>query len=356
MQRLFPTSAVAVAVVALTLAQPAAAKPHHGGTVSLYSVDNLVSDGSVPAPHTDPNLVNAWGIAFNPIAAVWVADNGTSVSTLYDGEGNPQTLVVSIPGPLNSEEPGAPTGIVFTGPARFLFATEQGTIAAWAPNVDVTHAFTMVDNSAREAIYKGLALSAGGNGNLLYATDFHNRQVDVFDDQFQPVQVTGGFVDPIIPANFAPFGIQAINGDIYVTFAEQDADGEDDVHGRGLGYVDAFDPNGVLLKRVAIRGVLNAPWGIAFAPAGFGQFGNRLLVGNFGDGHINAFDPNTGVYVGTLLGSDRRPLTIDGLWGLAFGNGFLGQPVDTLFFAAGPNDEEHGVYGRITANTLRGGL
>jgi uncharacterized protein (TIGR03118 family) len=192
-------------------------------------------------------------------------------------------------------------------------------------------------------------LGAGGAGALLYATDFHNRRIDVFNGAFQPVQVSGGFEDPNIPADFAPFGIQAINGDIYVTYAKQDADKVDDEHGRGLGYVNVFDANGNLLQRVAVRGFLNAPWGLALAPAGFGDFAGRLLVGNFGDGRINAFDIATGRWMGLLTGDDRRPLQIDGLWGLAFGNGYAGQMVDSLYFTAGPNDEANGAYGVIDA-------
>jgi uncharacterized protein (TIGR03118 family) len=236
-----------------------------------------------------------------------------------------------------------------TGPSRFLFATEDGVIAAWAPAVDGTHAIKVVDNSATSgAIYKGLALSGGGSGQLLYATDFHNARVDVFDATFQPVTLAAGaFSDAAIPAGFAPFGIQAINGDIYVTYAKQDADQEDDVSGPGLGYVDVFDPNGVLLHRVASRGALNAPWGIALAPAGFGNLSGALLVGNFGDGTINAFDPVVGHPLGALRGADHKSLKIDGLWGIAFGNGLAHQPVNTLFFAAGPDDEAHGLYGRI---------
>ena len=355
------------------LALPAAARDN---AFSVYTAHNLVSDGSVAADNPngpDTNLVNPWGIAFNPWGPVWVADNGAGVSTLYDGAGHIVPLVVAIPAPAGSDE-AAPTGIVFngaalipppagipptsfvvtdnatskSGPSLFLFATEQGTIAGWAPSVDFTHAFTAVNNFASGAIYKGLALSAGGNGNLLYATDFHNRRIDVFDNTFKPATISGRFDDPNIPANFAPFGIQAINGDIYVTYAQQDADKVDDVHGRGLGYVDAFDTNGNLLQRVAIRGFLNAPWGMTVAPAGFGAFAGRLLVGNFGDGRVNAFDLATGRWVGMLIGSDRRPLQVEGLWGLAFGNGFLGQQIDSLYFTAGPDDEAHGVYGVIS--------
>lgn len=321
---------------------------------------NLVSDGFVPAEHTDPNLVNAWGVAFNPFGFVWVADADAGVSTLYDGDGNPQSLVVQIPSP-GAATGGEPTGIVFnastgfvvgngttSGPSRFIFATEQGVIAGWAPNVDLTHAIRAVNNSATGANYKGLALSAGGSGQLLYAADFFHARVDVYDSTFQPVNLpAGAFTDPGIPRGFAPFGIHAIGGDIYVTYAKQDASMTDEVVGPGLGYVDVYTPNGKLLRRVASRGRLNAPWGVALAPAGFGRFSGALLIGNFGDGRINAYEPVFGFPMGSLLGRNGRPIRIDGLWGLAFGNGFANQPVNTLFFAAGPDDEEHGLYGRL---------
>jgi uncharacterized protein (TIGR03118 family) len=236
-----------------------------------------------------------------------------------------------------------------SGPSRFIFVTEDGVIAGWSPSADVTHAVMAVDNSASGAIYKGVALSAGGNGQLLYATDFHNGKVDAFDNTFAPATLTGTFTDSMLPAGFAPFGIQAIGGNIYVTYALQDADKHDELHGKGLGYVDVYDPNGNLIRRVASRGALNAPWGIAFAPAGFGTLSNSLLIGNFGDGRINAFEPSFGLPLGTLRGADHNPIQIDGLWGIAFGNGFLDQPVNTLFFTAGPNDEANGLFGRIDA-------
>jgi uncharacterized protein (TIGR03118 family) len=328
----------------------------------FYQQRNLVSDGAIAADNKDGNLINGWGIAFNPTAFVWVADNGTGVATLYDGAGKPQSLVVQIPAPANMSGRGNPTGIVFngssefvvsqgqqTGPSRFIFATEDGVIAGWAPNVDATHAIRVVDNSKTSgAIYKGLALSAAGNGSRLYAADFHNNKVDVFDAAFKPVSLASdAFADATLPAGFAPFGIQAINGDIYVAYAKQDDAKEDEVRGQGLGYINVFDPNGRLIRRVASQGMLNAPWGIALAPAGFGKFSNRLLVGNFGDGTINAYDVATGDFVGQLQGTDGKPLQIDGLWGIAFGNGFQNQSVNTLFFAAGPGDEKQGLYGRI---------
>jgi uncharacterized protein (TIGR03118 family) len=323
---------------------------------TFYTQHNLVSDGAIPADHTDPNLVNAWGIAFNPFGDVWVADNHTGVSTLYDGTGTANSLVVQVPGA--NGEPGSPTGVVFNAskgfqvranilqdPALFIFATEDGVISGWSPAVAM-NAVIAVDNSSTGAIYKGVALSANGDGSRLYATDFHNNKIDVFDSNFQPV-TTNGFVDPMLPKHFAPFGIQAIGGDIYVTYAKQDANAEDDVAGAGLGFVDVFDPNGNLIRRLICRGHLNAPWGLAVAPAGFGEFGGRLLVGNFGDGKINAYDLANGHWVGQLMSAKGQPIVIDGLWGLAFGNGFVSQPVDTLFFAAGPNDEANGLYGRI---------
>jgi uncharacterized protein (TIGR03118 family) len=346
--------AVAAAAV---LAGPLEASADPG---SRYQQRNLVSDGVVPAEHVDANLTNAWGIAFNPFGFVWVSDNGSGLSTLYDGNGVPQSLVVSIPAAAGATTSN-PTGIVFSGsngfvvtrggksgPARFIFATEDGVLAAWAPNVDGTHALTIHDNSAGGAVYKGLAISAGGKGALLYATDFHNNRIDVWDSNFAPVTLgPDAFSDPTLPPGFAPFGIQAISGNLYVTYAMQDADRHDDVKGKGLGYVNVFDPNGNRISRFVSRGRLNAPWGLALAPAGFGDLGDSLLVGNFGDGTINAYDLATGQFLGQMKGAEGKPIAIDGLWGLAFGNGFAGQPVNTLFFTAGPDHEAHGLFGML---------
>ena len=353
------------AAVIFACASPAFADHQNA---SGYAQRNLVSDGFITAEHTDANLVNAWGVAFNPTGFVWVANNGTGTSTLYDGDGNAQSLIVSIPAP-GAATGGTPTGIVFngtnafnvtengtSGSAKFIFVTEDGIIAGWAPSVDGTNAITAIDNSATTgAVYKGVALSAGGSGPLLYAADFHNATIDVFDGTFTPVTPASAtaFTDHFIPKGFAPFGIQAIGGDIYVTYAQQDADKHDEVDGRGLGFVDVYDPNGVLLRRLASRGLLNAPWGIAQAPAGFGAFSNAILVGNFGDGRINAYDPVFGVWLGQLRGTNRQPIQIDGLWGIAFGNGFADQPVNTLFFASGPGAEAHGLYGRLDAASGR---
>jgi len=355
--RMFGWMAMALVTTIALAAAPAAQADPEG----RYAVRKLVSDEANVAEHQDTNLVNSWGIAFNPFGFVWVANAETGKSTLYDGNGVPQSLVVTIP-PKGGATQGNPTGIVFNGGntflttqaansfARFIFVTEDGVLAAWAPTVNPTQALLIKDNSPSGAQYKGLALSAGGKVQLLYATDFHNGKIDVWDSSFAPVTLpAGAFSDPKIPAGFAPFGIQAINGNLYVTFAKQDADRHDDVAGKGLGYVDVFDPNGQLLDRFVSKGPLNAPWGLALAPAGFGEFSNTLLVGNFGDGRINAFDLVSGKHLGALKGADGKALAIDGLWGLAFGNGLNDQPVNTLFFTSGPDDEEHGLYGRIDA-------
>jgi len=332
-----------------------------GFRLQAYSNHVLVSDGNVQADFTDPNLVNGWGVVFHPTGPVWVADNGKGKSTLYDGTGKPQGLVVTIPGV--GGEHAAPTGIVYSGgndfvvsmttmtgtvsgPARFIFATEDGTIAGWAPNVNVTTAITVP--TPPNAEYKGLALSGNGMTHLLYAADFRNGRVDVFDGSFMPVKKHGAFVDPFLPRGYAPFGIQAINGDIFVTYAKQDpAGGGDEVAGPGFGFVDVYSPDGVLQGRLASRGVLNAPWGLALAPLSFGDFGGAILVGNFGDGTINAFDPRNGRFLGTLRDRSERRLHVDGLWGMAFGNGILAQKTNALYYAAGPNEEANGVFGVI---------
>lgn len=335
----------------------------------FYVQRNLISDGFLPAEQPpDPNLVNPWGIVFSPTSPVWVADEGTGLSTLYDGNGVPRSLVVEIPTPTDPTG-GSPTGIVFngtstsflvsgtaadgstvSGASRFIFATEQGVIAGWPGG---TRAFVGADNSTTTgAVYLGLAIAASnpdGTGLRLYATDFHNARVDVFDDSFAAVTTLPGnaFTDPQLPRGYAPFGIQAIAGNIFVTYARQEAGSDEETAGQGLGIVDVYDVNGGFLSRVATRGLLNAPWGVALAPPGFGKFGNSLLVGNFGDGAIIAFDPKNFTPQGPLRGQDGRVIHIDGLWGIAFGNDRNDQPSTTLFFAAGPDEEQHGLYGRI---------
>jgi len=328
---------------------------------SSFTATALVSDGAVSAAHTDVNLKNPWGVAFNPKGFAWVADNGTNVATLYDGNGVPQSLIVTIPAGKNGS--ASPTGIVFngtqsftvtengkSGTAAFIFAGEGGTITAWAPAVAPTSAFVMYDDGTGGAVYKGLALAAMNNSNFLYATDFHNNKIDVFNTAFTKVAMPGAFSDPAIPAGFAPFGIQAIGANLFVTYAMQDAAKHDDVAGTGLGMVDMYDTAGNLKQRFATGSPLNAPWGVAQAPGNFGSMSGAILIGNFGDGTINAFNASSGQSMGPLNGSNGSPLVEHGVWGIAFGNDLSNQPSNTLFFAAGPNDEADGVYGRIDLN------
>lgn len=339
----------AVIVAALAVATPASAWPARG----RYQVHNLVSNVAGVADNRDPNLVNAWGLTAGPTTPWWVADNGTDLSTLYNPAGTPLPLVVSVP--------GAPTGTVFNGTAgsflvgaknaSFIFATEGGTILGWNGGLAAT---VEADLSPAGAVFKGLAIAQTPAGPRIYATDFHNGAVDVFDSAWQPVS-HAGFVDPFLPRHFAPFGIQTIGDRIFVTYAKQQAGSDDEAHGRGLGIVDAFDTAGRLRARVAQFGNLNAPWGVARAPAGFGRFSGDLLIGNFGDGRVSAYhNVFDGFFVpaGQLRSMTGAPLSIDGLWALEFGQGAPNNgPTDTLFFTAGPNDEENGLFGSIRATT-----
>lgn len=342
---------------------------------SAFSLTNLVADtAGGTAGNTDTNLVNPWGLSIptgNFFA--WVANNHTQTSTLYDGNGKPQPHTGPLVVNFAASAAGTafdPTGIVFnggatdftvssagkSGAAKFLFDGEGGMIAGWSPAVDVTHGITVYTDTTG-AVYKGLALAQNGGKSYLYATDFHNAKVDVFDTTFikQATSATAfTFSDSTIPAGYAPFGIQAIaNGtggatQIYVTYAKQTPPANhDNADGAGLGYVDIYDTNGKLIKSLVATGLLNAPWGIALAPADFGTLGNALLVGNFGDGKINGYDPAGGTFIGTLNDSTGQAIATPGLWGIAFGNDANNQPHNTLFFAAGTNSEANGSYGRI---------
>jgi uncharacterized protein (TIGR03118 family) len=322
---------------------------------------DMVSDIPNRAQHTDPNLVNPWGISFSASSPFWISDNGPGLSTLYNTPGAPQGLVVSIP--LSTGGPTAPTGTVFNGSTafnsdRFIFATENGTIHGWRGGLGTT-AETLFPNTAGNSVYKGLAIATQGTSTYLYAADFHNNKINVFPSAAAPV-LTGSFVDPTLPAGYAPFNIQNLGGKLYVTYAKQDAAGHDEIAGAGLGYVDTFDLQGNFLQRLASGGALDAPWGVAIAPNGFGKFGGDLLVGNFGDGMINAYDLATGMWVDTLKSGDGTPVEIDGLWALAFGNGGNGGTKDALYFTAGIDDEAHGLFGRLTPipepSTIFGGI
>jgi len=368
-------SLVLASITLLAAPQVASATPvlASDGEREGFVQTNLVSDLTMAGVTQDDNLKNPWGIVHGPSTPWWVADNNGNVSTLYNGAGQKfplppaVTLVVSIPAP-DADIGGTPTGVVFnevgtgfivtdkqtkkSGSSLFIFATEDGTIAGWSPALKRTQAFIAVDNSkvpdaTNGGVYKGLAIAMTGSGQRLYATNFRAGTVDVFDSTFTPVHVPGAFMDGNIRDGFAPFGIQAFGGRIYVSYAKQNTARHDDVKGPGNGFVDVFSTDGRLLTRLIRRGQLNSPWGLTLAPQGFGEFGGDLLVGNFGDGQIHAYNPRSGELRGTLRQSNHKAIVIDGLWGLGFGNGATAGPTDTLFFAAGINDEADGLFGSL---------
>jgi uncharacterized protein (TIGR03118 family) len=344
----------ALAVAAGLLGGPAIAAPVQLSDAQLgavpaginFSITNQVSDQAGVAPVTDPNLVNAWGLSQGPNTILWVANNGSDTSTLY----NPTTFAKAA---LTVNVPGAPTGTTFvgipnafnvsaagkTGNTVFAFATEGGQIQGWSPAVNVNNAIVAVDESTKGAVFKGLTLGMNGSQPLLFASNFTGGRVEVFNQAFQKV---GSFTDPILSlVGMSPFNVQTLNGQLYVTFAERLGNNTDETAQPGLGAVDVFNMSGQLVRRLAIGGRLDAPWGLAIAPASFGQFAGALLVGNFGDGQINAYDPNTGKYLGRLTNSDGSGVKIDGLWALHSGaNG-------TITFSAGPADESHGLLGSL---------
>ncbi len=307
----------------------------------------------------DSSLVNPWGLSFARGTPVWVANNRSSTATLYDGTGFPILPIVSLPSGVRGN--ANPTGIVAntsadfaigstTGPASFIFCGRGGTISAWAQAND-DKAVKMYDDVGG-AVYTGITIATYNGANLLYAADFRNNKIDVFDTNFSKTSLPGTFGDFEIKAGFAPFGIQAVGNRIYVTYAKQiEPQNREPEVGAGLGYVNLFSADGNLLLRVATTDVLNAPWGIAVAPSGFGKLSGTLLVANFGDGVINAFDPFTGVQRGTLQDMNAKTIVIPGLRGIAFGNGVFAQSVTTLYFTAGPNNGANGIYGSIAATT-----
>ena len=357
----FLAALIAVSLFLLILSNTAFARSNTGG--GFYKQTNLTSDIPGLAKNTDARLVNPWGISFAPTNAFWLSDNNSGLSTLYNGQGKRQTLVVTVP-PAKGRKTGSPTGTVFSsfsgafmvtengisGPSGFLFDSEDGTISGWNPLVNPTHAILAVDNSSSGAVYKGLAIAVINSNPYLYAANFHAGTIDVFDKNFAPARLKGSFQDPHIPKGYAPFNVQSIGSSLYVTYAMQDKVRHDDVPGRGRGFLDVFDDNGNLIKRLVSRGQLNAPWGVALAPTNFGHFSNDLLVGNFGDGSINAFDPGTGAFLGTLVNSQNEAIHIDGLWALAFGSGGESGQTNQLFFTAGIQHEQHGLFGMIEAS------
>jgi uncharacterized protein (TIGR03118 family) len=333
---LYIKTALLLFAVAVLTAAPARA--------DTYSNTNFQSDIPGVAPHTDPNLVNPWGMAVSPTGTIWVSDNGAGVSTLYHQDGTAVSLIVAIP--ADHPRQGAnPTGIVFnntpffqvtkngvSAPAFFIFVSEDGTVSGWNPTVDQTNAIVAVEGR-EDNIYKGLTMGMAHGHNFLYATNFHRGRVDVFDENFHRVTMNG-FIDPNLPSGYAPFGIRNLNGNIFVTYAKQDEAKEDDVPGPGHGFVTVFDTNGNLVRRLISRDHLNSPWGLALVEG-------KLWVGNFGNGLINNYNLATGNFIEALMRADGTPLQLDGLWDLLP----LG---DGVFFTAGIADEEHGLFGIIT--------
>ncbi len=328
-------------------------------TSAAYTVKPLDSNNPALASIQDPNLSHGWGVSFLPGAEVWITNHASNTSTLYDGNGKVDPLVVNIPVNASGGVAG-PTGIVGnatsnfvvskggkSGPATFLFDGTGGTISGWSQGVDATNAITVFDGSAEGDVFTGLAIYTQGTTNMLLAANASKGEVDVFDSAFNKITLAGGFTDPNLPAGYKPFGIQTIGNQIYVSYAHFTEGQPFEDHGAGLGLVDVFDATGTLVKRlVDTGGALNAPWGITIAPANFGKFSNDLLVGDFGDGTINVYDPNTGASLGQLSDANGTPIVIPGLWGIAFGNDAFNQPSTTLYYAAGPLATD-GVYGRI---------
>lgn len=350
------TAALLVATPLIAAAAPASAHLRGHTPAPTFTETDLISDLPGRAPLVDPALVNPWGLTFSPTSPLWSANNGTGTAGVYSGG-----IGGATPGklPIQPNIPdGAPTGVVFndstdttafpvgtTGPARFIFASESGDITAWnTPGADAVVA-AHVDG----AIYKGLAMLHTPLGSVLLAADFHNARIDVFDDQFNRISLPAPFfTDPRLPRGYAPFNVAVLGDSIYVTYAKQDADAEDEVDGPGLGIVDQYSAFGLLQRRLASHGPLNAPWGVAVAPSSFGAFAGKLLVGNFGDGRINVYDPRFGAFLGQLRDANGQPITIDGLWSLLPGTATSGG-TDAVWFSAGIDDEQHGLVGELHA-------
>ena len=329
----------------------------YGQAANSFTQTNLVSDGSVKAQTTDSQLINPWGVAIGTQTPFWIDDAGSGFSEVYDSGGNKQ-FVVQIPAAGGLAKTGSPTGIAFNpsttdfalpqgSAALFIFDTLDGTISAW--NSASTNAVKVVDNSASGTAYTGLAIDNNGAANYVLAANFAANTIDVFDAMFAPAKLSGNFIDAAIPQGYAAFNVHVINNQVFVMYAMQTPGGGPPTGGAGAGYVSVFDGNGKLLKHAISGGNLNAPWGIALAPASFGSFGGDLLVGNFGDGTINAFDPTSFAFQGQLKDATGNPIQNDRLWEIIFGQGTTGDP-NTLYFSAGVNNEKGGLFGAIAAS------
>jgi uncharacterized protein (TIGR03118 family) len=332
------------------------------------------SDPTLGAAHIDPNLINPWGMSESTTSPFWISDNGSGLASIYQvtDSGVTPNFPISIAVPPG-QMPGtaSPTGQVFNSfasegaftlndgsPATFLFATEDGTISGWNAAAG-TQSIIAVDESNNPnegdttlglgAVYKGLAIAQGDGGPVLFAANFRHGTVDTYDKNFNLIN---SFTDPNVPQGFAPFNVQTLNNKLFVTFAEQDDQKHDDVAGAGNGFVDEFDLNGKLMQRVASNGPLNSPWGLAIAPDSFGKLADDLLVGNFGDGTINAFNLKNDHFQGKLDGPNGQPITIGDLWAITPGNGRNGGSPDTLYFTAGVKDEAQGLFGSLTPNAV----
>jgi len=346
-----------------------------------YTQTNLVSNVAGQAPLEDPNLQNAWGLVASPTGSPWwVSNNADGTSTLYTitatSTGFAATLdainpapneFVKIPNAPSQTPPGSPTGIMVNGsptdfllapgaPAAFIFVTEDGTVQGWNPTVNRASAVIEVDNSqvpnaANGAVYKGSTIAEIDGHEFILAANFRSGKIDIFDTNFKPVHFSEErFDDDSIPRDFAPFNVQGVGPNIYVTYAKQDAAKHDPPNpGQpGDGFVDVFDRHGRLLQRLEHGNWFNAPWGVVWATPGFGEFSNTILIGNFRGDNISAFNPVTGKFLGNMLNPDGSTVLIDGLWALRFGNDGSAGPATTLFFTAGPNGETDGLLGTLT--------
>jgi len=340
------TVPVRVAVAGATALTLAVAWPA-GAATNSFKVTMRVTD-KTGAPSVDKDLVNPWGMSQSPNSPVWVSDNGSNKTTLYETTTpNPKVpLTVTIPG-------GAPTGQVFnssTGfavggePATFIFDSEAGVLSAWNSGTAAVK-----EKTVKDAVFKGLAMATVKGSSFLYAADFHHGKVMEFNSSWKHVATTNKFVDPKLPGGYAPFNVAELKGKLYVAYAKQDSDRHDDVAGAGHGFVDVYTNGGNFVKRLVSRGALNSPWGMVIAPKGFGPFGGDLLVGNFGNGRINAYNATTGAHKGVLKNAKGNPITLPGLWGLLFGNG-TSAPTSDLMFTSGPGHEAHGRWGTIAAS------
>ena len=320
---------------------------------TVFKVSNLVSDqATAGATTTDTNLVNPWGLAYGPTTDFWVANQGTATTTVYDGLGRTPTIPITISNPAVPGHPmGGPTGVVFNGSTaflgdEFLLASLDGCICGWSAGTVTTR---RVDNSGTQAVYTGLATGTVGTTAYLYAANFTSGTIDVFDGSFASVNLgAGALVDPNLPAGYAPFNVQVLAGKLYVTYAMRTGAALRETTGAGLGQVSVFNLDGSFVRRVSTGGALNAPWGLALAPASFGPYGGALLVGNFGDGRITAFDATTGAPLGQISGAGNAPLVVPGLWAMTFGNDANAGYANQLYVTAGPQSEAHGLFATIS--------